>query len=499
MEIPLVLQPILILLGAAMLIPLIDRLRKTIKVEKIRDTVAVLAFLFSFYSLLMLYSKIVKLGPQSYILKFYEVAFGGVQLFVDMLSVYMALIFCGLGFFVSIYSIRYMEEDTGLDKYYALLLTLVAGMIGVSFSGDFFNLYIFWEMMCISSYALVSFRKYTWEPIEAGFKYLVMSTTGSLIALYGISLLFGFTGTLNFQELSKSISSIGPKNLIYSYFVIAMIITGFGVTASIVPLHTWLPDAHPAAPSSISAMLSGVVIKTGVYAILRSLFTIFNPIYFDFGTILMILGVLTITVANFMALIQIDIKRLLAYSSTVNIGYIITSIGISAYALFHYYSINLTLAYAVALLALIGGLFHILNHAIGKGLLFLSSGCFIHETKTRDLTELEGIGKKMLLSGSSFSIGLLTLAGIPPLSGFWSKLFIIMAGLSILEDSFMKIITIIIILNSIFSASYYIWLIQRIMVKEPKPKAKEAIEAPLTMVIPIIILAILCIFIGILP
>ncbi|MEM2897004.1 MAG: proton-conducting transporter membrane subunit [Candidatus Bathyarchaeia archaeon] len=148
---------------------------------------------------------------------------------------------------------------------------------------------------------------------------------------------------------------------------------------------------------------------------------------------------------------------------------------------------------------MIGGLFHILNHAIGKGLLFLSSGCFIHETKTRDLTELEGIGRRMILSGSPFSIGLLTLAGIPPLSGFWSKLFIIMAGLSILGDSLMKIITLIVILNSVFSASYYVWLVQRIMVKEPKAKAKEAFEAPLTMTVPIVILAILCIIIGILP
>ncbi|MEM2897005.1 MAG: proton-conducting transporter membrane subunit, partial [Candidatus Bathyarchaeia archaeon] len=146
------------------------------------------------------------------------------------------------------------------------------------------------------------------------------------------------------QELSKSISSIGPKNLIYSYFVIAMIIAGFGVTASIVPLHTWLPDAHPAAPSSISAMLSGVVIKTGVYAISRSLFTLFSPIYFNFGIILMVFGVLTITVANFMALLQSDIKRLLAYSSTVNIGYILTAIGIGAYALSNYYSIDPALA-----------------------------------------------------------------------------------------------------------------------------------------------------------
>ncbi|MEM2083830.1 MAG: proton-conducting transporter membrane subunit [Nitrososphaerota archaeon] len=486
-----ILQPIIVLLGAAAIIPLIDLLGKKIGFEKIRDIVAIAAFLTAF---IILYSFFGNL-PQSFTIDPYGPPLG-VELRVDNLSLYMAIIFCGLGLLVSIYSIKYMEVDSGLDKYYSLLLILVAGMIGVAFSNDFFNLYVFWEMMCVASYTLVSFRKYKWEPVEAGFKYLVMSTIGSLISLYGISLLYGLVGSLNFTKLHSAIETIyrnGSAPLSLLYLVICMIIVGFGVTAAMVPLHTWLPDAHPAAPSSISAMLSGVVIKTGVYAMFRSLFTIFQPKIFDFGTFLMLFGVLTITIANFMALMQKDIKRLLAYSSIVNIGYILVGGGIGAYVLTHY---GLKEA-SIAGIAIIGSLLHILNHAISKGLLFLCSGCFTHEAKTRAISKLEGIGKKMPLSGLSLSIGLFNLAGIPPLSGFWSKLFIILASLSIPENNFMLAISIIVILNSIFAASYYLWLTQRIMLKKPTEIVEKVHEAPLSMVFPIIVLAILCILITI--
>lgn len=487
----LILYPIFILLGTAVIIPIIDLIGKRINFEKIRDIIAVIAF---FITLIMLFNFFEK-TPQTFSIDPYNPPLG-VELRMDDFSLYMAIIFCGLGLFVSIYSIKYMEVDNGLDKYYSLLLILVAGMVGVSFSNDFFTLYVFWEMMCIASYTLVSFRKYKWEPIEAGFKYLVMSTIGSLLSLYGISLLYGLVGSLNFTQLHSSIeaickSSSAPSSILY--LIMGMIIIGFGVTASMVPLHTWLPDAHPAAPSSISAMLSGVVIKTGVYAMFRSLFTIFNPMFFDFGTILMLFGVLTITVANIMALMQKDIKRLLAYSSIVNIGYILVGGGIGAYVLTHY---GLKEA-SIAGLAMMGSLLHILNHAISKGLLFLCSGCFTHEVKTRAIIKLEGIGKKMPLSGLSLSIGLFNLAGIPPLSGFWSKLFIILAGLSIPGNNLMIIISVIVILNSIFAASYYLWLTQRIMLKKPTEISEKAHEAPLIMLLSIIILAILCIIITI--
>ena len=495
MSIPLILQPLTILFAAAILVPVVDLMGRMLGSEKIRDLFAVASFALALYKLAELYMAVIEEGAIEVQLGALAPPFGS-ALRADALSAFMATLFCLLGFFVAIYSIRYMEEDTGLDKYYSLLLTLVAGMVGVALAWDFLTLFIFWETMAISGYVLVGFRKYRWEPVEAGFKYLIMSTFGSVLMFYGVSFLYGLAGTLNFTAMSQRLMSVSHPLM---YVAMCMIIIGFGVTAAMVPLHTWLPDAHPAAPSGISAMLSGVVIKAGVYGIYRSMFTFFNPSFFDYGAALMIFGVLTLTVANLMALLQRDIKRLFAYSSIVNIGYIVTAAGIAAHAISGYYASSPTLAVSVAVFALAGGLFHVFNHAIGKGLLFLCSGCFLHEVKTRDLSVLEGIGRRMPWTGASLSIGLLALAGVPPLNGFWSKLFIILAGLSIPQDGFMVAITIILILNAIFAAAYYLWVMQRIMLKEPTGKAAEAHEAPFTMVLPIAAMAAICVVIGLFP
>jgi len=494
-SIPIILQPLVILFVAAVLVPLMDYVGRKLGSEKLRDVFAVVALAFALYKLYALYIEVLKRGAVEFYLRSFAPPYG-TAFRADALSAFMAMVFCLLGLFVAVYSIRYMEEDTGLDKYYALLLTLVAGMVGVTLAWDFLTLFIFWETMAISGYVLVGFRKYRWEPVEAGFKYLIMSTFGSVLMFYGVSFLYGLTGTLNFTSMSQQLLNVNQPLL---YISLCMIVVGFGVTAAMVPLHTWLPDAHPAAPSGISAMLSGVVIKAGVYGIYRSLFTFFNPAFFNYGAILMIFGILTLTVANLMALLQRDIKRLFAYSSIVNIGYIITAAGIAAYVLTTYYSSNPTLATSVAVFALAGGLFHVFNHAIGKGLLFLCSGCFLHEVKTRDLNVLEGIGRRMPWTGASLSIGLLALAGVPPLNGFWSKLFIILAGLSIPQDGFMIVVTSILILNAIFAAAYYLWVMQRIMLREPKERAAAAHEAPFTMVLPIVVMAALCVIIGLFP
>jgi proton-translocating NADH-quinone oxidoreductase chain N len=499
-EIPLILQPVLLLLVSAVLVPLVDLLGKAAKAERIREIFVVASFAAALTSMLNLFFEIGKTGPQSFVLSDYGPALGGVQLYADELSVFFSLLFCGLGLLAAIYSVKYMEVDTGLEKYYSLLLILVAGLVGVSFSRDFFNLYVFWEMMCISSYTLVTFRKYRWEPVEAGFKYLIMSTIGSLFALYGISVLYGLTGTLNFGAIASMMPALRERaTLLTFYLIIAMLVSGFGVTAAVVPLHTWLPDAHPAAPSPISAMLSGVVIKAGVYAISRSLFTIFSPFSFDYGTLLMILGVLTMTIANLAALMQRDIKRLLAFSSIVNIGYILSGLGIGAYILTNYYSSSPQIATGAAIFAVMGALFHLFNHALGKGLLFLGSGCFVHELETRDISKLEGVGRRMTWTGISFSLGLLALAGVPPLSGFWSKLFIILAGFSMPESGLMKAVSIAIVVNSIFAASYYLWLMQRIMLKKPSEKVGEASEAHPLMVLPLLILATVLVVVGLWP
>ena len=412
---------------------------------------------------------------------------------LDPLSLYLSMIFCGIGLAACIYSIRYMEleAETGLDRYYLLLLTLIAGMIGVTLANDFFTLYVFWELMAISSYSLVSFRKWSWEAVEAGFKYLIMSTIGSLGALLGIALLYGLTGSLKFEALRTVVSSGAGLAATLS---LTLILVGFGVTAAIVPFHSWLPDAHPAAPTPISAVLSGIVIKTGVYAMLWSLFKVFTPAAYGFGLILTALGILTMTFANIVVVMQSDIKRFLAYSSIANIGYIITGMGLAAYVLRNYPG-----EVGVAGLALTGALFHILNHALGKGLSFLCAGCYIVRAESREIARLEGMGADMPITTASLGVGLLNLAGVPPLSGFWSKLFIISAALGIPSDGFMLSTAIIFILNSVLAAGYYLWLFQRIAFKKKSSNGEGSRlkDAPALMLVPLLALSAACILITI--
>ncbi|MCS7132976.1 MAG: hypothetical protein NZ918_04595 [Aigarchaeota archaeon] len=480
---------VFILLGAAAAMIVVDSLSRKVG---IREGGGIFASMALFSTLILLWVEASK-PPQ---VTTYRV-FGSespltASLKLDPLSLYLSMIFCGIGLAASIYSIRYMEleRETGLDRYYLLLLTLVAGMIGVTLANDFFTLYVFWELMAISSYSLVSFRKWSWEAVEAGFKYLLMSSIGSLMALLGIALLYGLTGSLGFDVLKAALAS-GRSPA--AHLSLALIMIGFGVTAAIVPFHSWLPDAHPAAPTPISAVLSGVVIKTGVYAMLWSLFKVFTPQVYGFGWIIMGLGALTMTFANITAIMQSDIKRFLAYSSIANIGYIITGMGIAAHV-----AANYSGEFRIVALALAGSLLHILNHALGKGLSFLSAGCYIVRAGTREISSLGGIGLKMPATTTSLGIGLLNLAGIPPLSGFWSKLFIASAGLGILSDISLIAVTAVFILNSILAAGYYLWFLQRIVFKRGAGGySSEINEAPASMLAPLIALAATSILITI--
>jgi len=396
---------------------------------------------------------------------------------IDYLSFFMALIFILLGFIAALYSIKYMEKDSGVALYYTLLLIMIFGLLGVVFSGDFFTLYIFWELMCIASYALVAFRKQHWEPIEAGLKYLIMSSAGSATMLLGLSTLYGLAGTLNFAELAV----IVPQTLnIWSSISLILLVVGFSVKAAIFPFHTWLPDAHPAAPTPISALLSGIVIKAGVYAILRSLFTFFPSTILHWQNIMVAISILTMSFGNLAALLQDDIKRLLAYSSIAQIGYI--SFAISAAAVPQALTIGLTAA-----------LLHILNHALMKALLFLCAGAFIYRAGTRSLKELAGVGHKMPVTAIAFTIGALAISGIPPLNGFVSEVMIAYAGIK----AGMLAYTAIFLINILLGFAYYLRLIKIIVWSTPNEKLDEVKDAPYLMLIPILVLTVLCIIIGV--
>ena len=408
---------------------------------------------------------------------------------IDALSAFIATIFALVGFAVAVYSIGYMEEE-GIGNYYVLLSLLVAGLIGVAYAGDFFTLFVFYELLGVTAYILVAFYKNR-EAIEAAVKYLIMGAAGSALILYGMALIYGLTGTLNMALIAKTMKNaqLGPQ----LYLILLLFLIGFGVKAAIVPMHSWLPDAHPAAPSGISAMLSGVVIKAGMYALFRTVFILFygkdSPTGYiwnwHISLLFAIIAIITITLPNIIALVQTDIKRMLAYSSIYNMGIIFAGIAIGT-------------KFAIA-----AALFHLLNHALAKALLFMNSGAFIMRGKTRVIEDLKGIGKKMPGTGVSFLTGCLSLAGLPPLAGFYSKFFVIWAAILAIFDGNIigYILAITLAINATVSLGYYFAvLVRKIwLVSEPSEKLGDINEAPITVLFSEILIATLIIAVSFLP
>lgn len=341
----------------------------------------------------------------------------GIGLEIDSLGMFLALIITGASLLSVIYSLKYMSHDNGLEKYYVLFLLLTSSMIGFVFTGDLFNMYVMLEIMTFAAIALTAFRNYKDKSVEAAFKYIVTGSLGSSLILLGTCLIYGETKTLNLAEIAvviKTMESMTPTLIV----AFSLMMVGYAVKAFMVPCHTWPTDAHMAAPSSISMILSGVMSKTGVYAIIRLVFMIFglssNSLV---GYLILVWGVITMVIGVSMALLQHDFKRLLAFHSVSQIGYIITALGMAILE-----------SGEVSILAMVGGTYHMINHAIFKGLLFLTAGAVLYITKTTDLESISGLGKKMPFTMAMFLFGAAGISGIPPFNGFASKWMIYEAG-----------------------------------------------------------------------
>jgi len=408
---------------------------------------------------------------------------GGAQTYLqaNSLAIFLGLVAVGLGALVSIFSVSYMEKSEGLGRYYALLLIMIAGIVGIGFAGDLFNMFVFFEVMAIPSYVLVAFEKEKWEPIEAAMKYIIMSVFGSLMALLGISIIFMYTGSLDLAVLAQLTADMDSLKAIGA---VGLIIIGFGVKAAIVPLHTWLPDAHSAAPSGISAMLSGVIIEAGLITMIKALAVLPG---INSGVVLIIFGIVSMFVGNFMAIVQRDLKRMLAYSSIAQMGYILLGMGLA----FAYLSSGGDYGFR-------GGFFHILNHAVMKGGAFLCAGAILYSIGTRDMEEMRGIGRRLPLVGVAFAFFGFALAGVPPLNGFISKFFICKAGVD--AGGWGIAAMVLLIVNSLLSLCYYLPAINKILFsRDISEKAKEAKGVPVTIAIPIIIMLILTVMLGVYP
>jgi multicomponent Na+:H+ antiporter subunit D len=279
-------------------------------------------------------------------------------------------------------------------------------MNGVVLAGDLFNLYVFLEVAAVASYSLVAFGC-EHEELEASFKYIVLGSLSSALILIGVALVYGITGTVNMAQIAARIAVTGmdaPLLLAFGLFI-----CGFSFKAALVPFHAWLPDAHPAAPAPVSAMLSGVLIKAiGIYVLARLAFNVFGAGGSELE-LLRWLGVLSMVAGGLLAVGQSDIKRLFAYSSISQVGLIVLGLGLGTP------------------LGLVGALYHLVNHAMFKSLLFLNAGAVEYATGTRDLRQLGGLNRALPVTGATSLIGSMSIAGIPPFNGFWSKLIIVLA------------------------------------------------------------------------
>lgn len=330
----------------------------------------------------------------------------GIGMVLDGLTAFMLVTVNLVAFCIVVYSVNYMERFTAKWKFYTLFFLMVGGMNGVVITGDMFNLFIFLEIAAIASYALVAFGTERHE-LEAAFKYAIMSTVGSLFILLGIALLYSYTSTLNMADMANILAQKGPGNV--TLMVSVLFLMGFGLKAALVPFHAWLPDAHPSAPAPISAMLSGVLIKSlGVYALCRIFYNVIG-VSPTISSILMFLGALSMVVGVLLAIGQWDFKRLLAYHSISQVGYVVLAIGLGTP------------------LGILGGLFHLFNHSVFKSLLFLNSGAVEYSTGTRDLQKMGGLASRMPVTSTTTLVASMSIAGIPPFNGFWSKLIIIIA------------------------------------------------------------------------
>ena len=409
----------------------------------------------------------------------------GINLVLDGLSGLMLLTISIVSFAAMLFSIRYMEQYTAKPKFLSLFLLMVAGMNGVVLSGDIFNLFVFLEIASISSYALVGFGC-EHEELEASFKYMVLGSVASMFILFGIGLVYGMTGTLNLAYISETIQQAGLNNGLY--FALAMFIVGFGLKAALVPFHAWLPDAHPSAPAPISAMLSGVLIKAlGVYALIRIIFNVFG-VSIPIGWILITLGVLSMVTGVFLAVGQWDFKRLLAYHSISQMGYVVLGVGIGAVVLAQGKDP------AWASLAILGGLFHLMNHSVFKSLLFLTSGSIEIATGTRQLKQLGGLAEKMPLTRTMCTIASAAIAGVPPFNGFWSKLLIVLAAV---KAQFYSLAAVTVLVSLVTLISFL--KVQRyIFLGDLPDELKEVKESKGSMVWSMGLLACLCVMMGLL-
>ncbi len=386
---------------------------------------------------------------------------------LDGLSALMLLLISLVGLVVGIHSLKWTEEFT----FYSLLSIAFAGMNGLVIVADLFSMYVFLEITSLSSFALIALMRRP-EGLEAAYKYLMLSAVATAFILLGTFVVYGEAGGVSFARISSIAGDSSHMPVMILSF--SLLVIGLAIKAGIVPFHAWVPDAYSSAPNPISVALAGIITKVaGVYTLIRLVFNVYG-VTAQVSPVLMVLGIASATVGALMAVTQNDSKRMLAYSSVSQVGYIILGISTGT------------------LLGMVGAIFHLFNHAVLKSLLFLNTSSIEKATGSRDLSEMGGLASRMPVTGATFAIGSLSVAGVPPLNGFWSKLFILIA----LFQSGNIVIAFIALLVSVVTLGYFLIFHKKALFGRLEEKFAGVHETSFALCLPAVLLAVIAVFSG---
>jgi hydrogenase-4 component B len=458
-------------------------------------------------------------GPAQHPSSFFEIPGIGfsLRIYVDGLTSIFLMLAAFIAVPASFYSIKYMRlyDEYGVARYYPNFLLFLAAMFGLLSTADMmWFFFIFWQMMTLPGYALIRFEKKKPENIRAANKYLIMMQIACASTMVGAELIApsGVSSTImkyDFDMVSTGLPDLIRTNPGTMVLAFSLFLAGFGIKMGMWPFgQIWLPDAHPAAPSPVSAMLSGVMIKTGVYGLMRYFIWLVPEGGWDYfplarwGIVVAVLGTITLFTGTMQALKQDQSKRLLAFSSIGQIGYILLGLGVSMALLQtenHKYA-------GLAAIGFCGALLHILNHGVFKSLLFLNAGSMLHATGTQDLNKMGGLMKFMPLTAITVIIASCSISGVPLFSGFVSKWSIYVAAIQGSEAAgYLAICVFIAIITSALTLAVFIkffgvsFLSRASTLVKAKTERQERVEVPWMMQVPQVCLALICLFLGLAP
>jgi multicomponent Na+:H+ antiporter subunit D len=418
-------------------------------------------------------------GPISYHLGSWPPPWG-IEYRVDVFSGFVLVLVSAVGAVVMPFarrSVAFEVEDGQQAWFYCMYLLCLTGLLGIVITGDAFNAFVFLEVSSLSTYVLVALGRDR-RALLAAFQYLIMGTIGATFYVIGVGLLYLLTGSLNMVDIA---ARLGPESAGHSRAVVAalaFITVGVSLKLALFPLHAWLPNAYTYAPSWVTVFLSATATKVAIYLLVRYYFSIFG-IAIDFGDlpetqIILALSVAAMFVASLIAVFQTDLKRMLAYSSVAQIGYITLGIGLANQA------------------GLTGGLVHIVNHALMKAALFLAVGAIFFRVRSVRLSDLAGIGRRMPVTMTAFTIGCLGLVGTPGTSGFISKWYLALGAF----DKGWWVLVFLIVGSSLIALVYVGRVLEVVWLREPSAAVADASDPPLSMLLPLVVLAAATIYFG---